>query len=233
MKTYRILVLVFCLVGIVFFATGFLGGHFNNQFLQTAEMAQGVVIGRDIGESATTVRFALPGGEAVEGACNYISSDLLVGDEVTVYYDTLDPSRISLERVRVLWLIFECLGGAFLVAALAAQLCGVADEKRKALLLETGREVTAHIDEIRLNRNVTVNNRHPYRIYASAVDEHGDEHHFHSPDLWRDPAPDIRSELVSVRVDGDNWKRYAMDLQTCGVDLTQYETLKAARASRA
>ena len=232
MKPYRIVVLVFCLVGAIFFAVGFIGGHITDQFLQTAQSAEGVVVETDAARTQTAVRFPLPDGAEQVSRCSYYSSDLRVGDAVTVYYDPDDPASISVDGLRVLWLIFEALGGAFVVAALIVQLCGLAGERRRDDLLRNGREVTARISEIRVNPNVAVNQYHPYRIYATVTDERGDEHRFHSPDLWRDPTPDIREETVKVRVDGDNWKRYAMDLPSCGVDYTSYETLKAAKASR-
>ncbi len=233
MKSYRILALVLCLVGVIFFAVGFVGGMVYDRFLQSAEAVPGEVAAVDWSRSTTTVRFTPAGGESMQATCDVFTGTLHVGDEVTVYYDPLDPSHVKLDVLRVLWLIFQGLGGVFIVASMIVQCCGKAGESRRALLLETGLEVTAHITDVKINRSISVCNYYPYRIHASYTDENGEKHRFHSPDLWRDPSEDIRSDTVTVRVDGDRWNHYAMDLQTCGVDYTQYETLKAAKASRA
>ena len=112
-------------------------------------------------------------------------------------------------------LLFFVLGVIFLIVELKKKL-------RNDKLLGAGNYVMAEVLEVTLNYNVAVNRRHPYIVRCRYQDMYGNVHIFKSRDLYFDPTDLFKDQMVKVYVDGDNYKRYYVDIDEVLPNVIEY-----------
>lgn len=132
-----------------------------------------------------------------------------VGDRVDVLYPAGDPAGARTAG------FFSLFIGSFVLSLLAGIFSSIGFiwlwlERRARKIAEEvrqfGRRVEAKVVGIEHRTSFKVNNRSPYRVIA----EH-EGARFYSANIWENPEGKV-GETVSVWVDRNNPKRYAMDL---------------------
>lgn len=108
--------------------------------------------------------------------------------------------------------IFCGLGAVLLIAGVLCLCLEIRTRVRNNRLINSGQYIMAEISEITMNYAVRVNSRHPYIIICRYQDRYGNIHTFRSRNLYFDPAPLLKDQMVKVYVDGENFKYYYVDI---------------------
>lgn len=94
------------------------------------------------------------------------------------------------------------------VLLIASVLCLVIRTRvRNNRLISSGQYIMAEISEITMNYD-----RHPYIIICRYQDRYGNIHTFRSRNLYFDPVPLLKDQMVKVYVDRDNFKFNYVDI---------------------
>lgn len=108
--------------------------------------------------------------------------------------------------------IFCGLGAVLLIAGVLCLCLEIRTRVRNNRLISSGQYIMAEISEITMNYAVRVNSRHPYIIICRYQDRYGNIHTFRSRNLYFDPAPLLKDQMVKVYVDGENFKHFYVDI---------------------
>lgn len=119
-------------------------------------------------------------------------------------------------------LIFGGIGLLFFILGLIFLIVVAQKKARSDKLLNAGNYVMAEIHEVALNYNVAVNRRHPYIVRCRYQDMYGNVHIFKSRDLYFDPTDLFKDQMVKVYVDGENYKRYYVDIDEVLPNVIEY-----------
>ncbi|OGH71498.1 MAG: hypothetical protein A3G00_02840 [Candidatus Magasanikbacteria bacterium RIFCSPLOWO2_12_FULL_43_12] len=137
----------------------------------------------------------------------------LVSDKVRVLYDPANPDNAQLEGFANTWLLPIILGSIGLVCSVVGLVTiffAVKKRQLKQWLKQNGKHITAEITQISVDESITINGRHPNRIFSQYKNpEDKKTYIFKSDALWDNPLP---SKTVDVVVDPADYKRYFVDL---------------------
>lgn len=122
------------------------------------------------------------------------------------------PAKSIEGDVRAFLAIFCGLGAVLLVAGIICLCYEIGKGIRCNRLINAGQYIMAEISEITMNYTISVNGRNPYIIICRYQDRYGNIHMFRSRDLYYDPAPLLKDQMVKVYVDGEDFKHYYMDV---------------------
>lgn len=209
-KVFRILLGVFLGLAVMFMAIGAGIGYAHFRGTEGYIPVTGVITGFTSGQMPI-VTYSAQGYTGTVRSHTRISWQRL-GDEVTVMVDPRDPSRVSDSSLRIVSIVFVCIGGVMLLACLVTAIAARAVRKKREELLVWGQRVTVTIDAINVNTMVTMMNRHPERLYAHCVHPvTGETVKLHSHDLWKTPLQP--GDRVDVLFDPMNEKRYVFDVR--------------------
>lgn len=135
-----------------------------------------------------------------------------IGDSITVQVDPASPDQAMDDTLPMLGLIFILVGGSMLIPAVCL---AVISRRHTAILAELrtyGQRVRVMVTEVKPNYVVSINKRHPWRVYAEC--RHpvtGAGITVHSGDLMHTSLQP--GSYVDVLFDPMNEKRYVMDVQ--------------------
>ncbi len=185
-------------MGTTFVAIGIAVGISNVRFVSHAKHADGVVIdlvwsssGKGGSSAAPVVRFELDGkGFTFRGGVSSRPPSYSVGEKVPVLYDPEDPSKAKIDGFWDLYFlpfVFALLGGLDLAAVGIWVMVDRRRMRRIERAFSEGRRVMARVEALDLNRSVTVNRSHPWRITATFASPSGPLR-FVSDNLWADPS---------------------------------------------
>lgn len=200
----KVLLLTFCCLGVLFLLLG--GGMRWYWRAETADMRQveGVIV--DFDRAMPIVEYE---GGVKRGSVS--SSDKRIGDSYTLFVDDETGRTVDL-ALDVVGVVFLCVGAVFTaVGVILWGVMGRGDAKR-AVLLSYGQRVRAEVVEVREDRTVSVNGRHPWRVFAAC--EHPitrEQVRLRSHCVWEN-VPNV-GDSVDVAFDPMNEKRYAFDLK--------------------
>ena len=108
-------------------------------------------------------------------------------------------------------LIFGGLGLAFLLTALVLLIGALGAERKRRAVRDRGNLVTARVTDVRLDRNVSVNGRHPY-VVECRYEGDGQAYLLSSERIWTG-RPDIAPGAeIPVYWDDYDPKHYTVDL---------------------
>ena len=138
------------------------------------------------------------------------------GEAVTVLYAPGHPESARLESFMETWflplilggigVIFASIGAGFLIAL-------VRRGRMRTRLAATGLVVQARVERPYVDTSIRLNGRSPYRIPAQWQNPRDQKvYSFASEPIWFDPAPFVRGDTISVRIDADDPHQYDMDL---------------------
>ena len=209
MKAVRIVACVFLALGLLMVLVGYVGSEENAAYFRRAQSVQGELTVVDRSNEACEVSYVVDGREYSK-RLNLYESSMRVGQPVNVYFEAQSPESIRTDYSDLPFFILRIIGVCFAGAAALACVLGMLARSSRERLLREGTRITAHVEEIALNRTVTVNGRHPWRIVCRATDPTtGQERLFYSSNLYEDPTGRLHGDQVQVAVDG---RRYAVDL---------------------
>jgi len=229
-KIVKLLGTVFVVVGVLLLAGGFLSYRYTRRFLTHSTVASGEVINLvfqassdfDSRTSSTgtyhpVIRFETAGRETIEFMSNTGNNppSHRKGDTVTVRYDPNDPYTARVDSWASLWLLAlipASLG--LLLASTGGIMIGIMIRSAGLMkyLQDFGRDITTEFQSVSLDTSVTVNGRHPYRIYAQWHDPTQNKIvTFKSKAIWFNPVKYIQGKEIEVRIDPNNPRKYFMD----------------------
>lgn len=108
--------------------------------------------------------------------------------------------------------IFCGLGAVFFAVGVLCLCLEIRKRVRNNRMIRSGQYITAEISEITKNYAVRVNRRHPYVVICRYQDMYGSIHMFRSRNLYFDPSPLLRNQMVRVYVQGEDFKHYYVDI---------------------
>lgn len=153
-------------------------------------------------------------GAAFAGPLGYYSSSMREGDTVPIYYDASNPARIHAASSSVLSIVFLSTGLLLLVCGGSLVAYTLLKGRRNRWLLENGMRLQAKVIGVDINRAVSSNYRHPYRVIGQYQMPDGSTREFYSEDIWYDPTDALVSDTVTVCLDPEDNSKYYMDLST-------------------
>jgi hypothetical protein len=224
MRAITIIKYVFTLVGVAMLAGALLAYRHTSAFLADAARAEGIVVevihqrSSDSSTYKPVVQFTTADGRQVEFTSDVGSSPPAHarGDKVAVLYRPASPAQARIDGFLDLWLLPTILGGMGAVFALIGGgffVAGPLGRRKVERLRTTGRRIEADFQGVELNRSVSVNDRSPFRVVAQWQDPATSNLHlFRSEDLWFDPTSFITQRRLTVFIDGDDPRRYHVDL---------------------
>lgn len=179
----------------------------------------------DIG-SGTTVSYNVNGKEYESRLSGY-SSSFHIGDEIEIYYDKDDVSKIGSKSLDLLFLIMPGIGSIFLFIGVIGLAVMSHKKKNEEKLRENGELIYATYSETIINRNVRVNGRCPYNIIVEWNNpEDGKKYLLKSKNIYFNPEMLIEERKIKtfpVYINPNKKKQYFVDvdiLKEDVVDLT-------------
>ena len=145
------------------------------------------------------------------------SSGMREGKWIPILVNKDDPMDIVEPGTNLgLGIGFMVLGG---IAILVGGVSFIKEQKHKKKLenlRKNGKRLQARIDQITINKNIAVNEEHPYIIWCSYVDEFsGARFEYKSENIWNDvyEVCDVGS-VIDVLVKPDDYLDYVVDVDS-------------------
>ena len=221
----KILALIFGVLGVIFIIVAVLLASHSGRIARTYIKTTAEITGFDISRRNTDDRYSRRTaikyeveGQSLEQLLNEYSSSMYEGKIITVlvnpedYYDVRTSTLLYLPAI-----IFGVVAIPFLVVSIILIVVMVSRNKRFSRIYEEGKRITAEVTGGRINRNYSVNNRHPWRLECRYEDTFtGEEHVFKSGNVWFDPNQYIGRPISVYILDG-NFSNYYIDVDSLGL----------------
>ena len=221
----KILALIFGVLGVIFIIVAVLLASHSGRIARTYIKTTAEITGFDISRRNTDDRYSRRTaikyeveGQSLEQLLNEYSSSMYEGKIITVlvnpedYYDVRTSTLLYLPAI-----IFGVVAIPFLVVSIILIVVMVSRNKRFSRIYEEGKRITAEVTGGRINRNYSVNNRHPWRLECRYEDTFtGEEHVFMSGNVWFDPNQYIGRPISVYILDG-NFSNYYIDVDSLGL----------------
>ena len=114
--------------------------------------------------------------------------------------------------------IFGGIGLLFFVIGLPFLFFAIRKKNDRIRLLETGVQAEGVIKDVVINRQVTVNGRHPYKAECEVTDPVTGEQFLYSSDGIMEDIRHLNGRRVTVYYDPDDRSNYYVDLDTAEAD---------------
>ena len=221
----KILALIFGVLGVIFIIVAVLLASHSGRIARTYIKTTAEITGFDISRRNTDDRYSRRTaikyeveGQSLEQLLNEYSSSMYEGKIIPVlvnpedYYDVRTSTLLYLPAI-----IFGVVAIPFLVVSIILIVVMVSRNKRFSRIYEEGKRITAEVTGGRINRNYSVNNRHPWRLECRYEDTFtGEEHVFLSGNVWFDPNQYIGRPISVYILDG-NFSNYYIDVDSLGL----------------
>ena len=218
----KILALIFGVLGVIFIIVAVLLASHSGRIARTYIKTTAEITGFDISRRNTDDRYSRRTaikyeveGQSLEQLLNEYSSSMYEGKIITVlvnpedYYDVRTSTLLYLPAI-----IFGVVAIPFLVVSIILIVVMVSRNKRFSRIYEEGKRITAEVTGGRINRNYSVNNRHPWRMECRYEDTFsGEEHVFKSGNVWFDPNQYLGRPISVYILDG-NYSNYYIDVDS-------------------
>ncbi|MDE6412926.1 MAG: DUF3592 domain-containing protein [Eubacterium sp.] len=224
-RPMKILALVFLILGIVFTSVAIVLASINAHIKSKYTTVEATIVGFEEhhgnhDHALTFVEYSIDGQE-YENSINVYNSFWSVGDKITVYYSPENPNQLISEIPVILLIIFGAIGICFIIVGAIFSFVEKRSKKKKNYLLENGLAVTATVIHFEVNRNISVNGRHPYKLEVE-YDDGSNIHRFRSDNVWENVTSDCIGEMVKVYYEPNNMNKYYVD--TAGLFNEAYKT---------
>lgn len=218
----------------IIIAAVFWGIYENRTFIKNAHLAKGTVVGfyektsyytlsgskasRKSSSYAPIVRFTTKKGETIS-FISEASSALSIyskGEHVKVLYDPSNPDNAEINDFFSLYLGQVIVGGIGLFIVLLGLGIAVIPKlkgRKNKFLRQTGEALETTFHEVKINKNLGIGGRHPYKVITKWTDPvTGEEHIFTSDNLWFNPTGQITHNKIMVYIEHGNPKKFFVDL---------------------
>lgn len=214
--------IIFVIIGSIFFAIGIFFSinilSNNENIIDTKGTITQIATHRDSdGDTKYDVYVAYNiDGKKYESRLNGYISGYYKGKEIDIYYYKDDPGRIGTHTLDKLLLIFPVTGLIFLLIGLWQLIRKANKKKIVERLKENGDVIYATYIETTINRNYSVNGRHPYNIICEWNNQNdGKKYLFRSENIWVNPEETIKQmnlNTFKVYINMSNMKQYVIDV---------------------
>lgn len=217
---------LFAAIGILLLAIGVFVTRRTRQFIAAAETAEGVVLENlwqysssrnSSGTYHPRVRFRTQRGNEVEFVSDTGSSppSYRPNESVEVVYDPENPQRASINSFWNLWLgsiILFGLGVVFTGVGVGPIVWMRKQQQSRQWVRDNGQRIETALEAVELDRSLTVNGSHPYRIVSQWLNPATNQVHvFKSESIWYDPGKYLPGRSIFVWIDPASPKRYSME----------------------
>lgn len=226
-KAEKLVFLIFLIVGLVLIAAGVIAEAVQQRVIAKSDPVTAVISEietRHNGDDTIWVSYQYQGAD-YRAPLHYYSSSMYEGQELTVYVSPDHPESAYYKNY-LLSGIFAGIGLLFLLIGLVFLTVFARSKKRIQRILTDGRPLDAPVIRVEQNTRYRVNGASPYRVFCQYTDPvSGVQHLFHSDNLWFDPRPYLGDSL-RVYIDGENYRRYAVDTAPLESLFQQRESFK-------
>ena len=224
MKTINTLKYIFTLTGIGLLAGAFYMYLSTSEFLEKATRVDGTVIDLIASRSSDSttykpvVSYTTLEGVNLEFTSSSSSNPPAYsrGERVDVFYLPDAPHDAKINGYFSLWgaaTILAILGSVFFLIGGGIMLAGILKARKDEYLKTYGVRILTDFQSVELNKSVTVNGKHPFRVLCQWQHPLTSEIHiFESDNLWYDPSAHIKVSNITVFIEKDNPKKYYVDL---------------------
>jgi hypothetical protein len=214
-------------VGIAFLLASAYFYNATREFLHTATTTEGTVVALRERVStdenkkkvsyAPVVTFVTGTGKKFEFLSTAGSNPpaYTVGQKVEVLYLPADPRNARIHDFISLWGIELILGLAGAVILLTGWTAPISPRKKDSEndLPVQRVPIRTEFQRVTMNKWVSANSSHPYRIVTQWKDPSTSEIHvFQSENIWFDPTGYIKTTHITVYIERDNPEKYVFDL---------------------
>lgn len=209
--------IVFAFFAVIFFTLGILLQHLNDELARNKVETTATIVDITSNGDDHDVRVSYVVDNVLYHVpLNSYSSSYYIGQEITVYYDKTNPSRLVSITPSFVIYAFYGIGGAFVIATGMFIYSKYRKKRLIVTLKETGNVVNANYVSTQINRNYSVNGRNPYNIiceWNNSMD--GKKYIFKSKNIWIDPEIIIKERNIKtfrVYMNPNNLKQYYVDI---------------------
>ncbi|TYQ13262.1 UNVERIFIED_CONTAM: uncharacterized protein DUF3592 [Acetivibrio alkalicellulosi] len=220
-KTEWSIGIIFSVIGLTFIAAAVAVYISNSNFKKNAQETTATITdiyvygSRGDTDHDVFVKYNV-GGREYNQLLNYYTSSMYVGQEIKIYYDLNEPSRIRGASIMV-EIILIILGAVFFLIGFFVIVIKIRNISKKIRLIESGYKVDAEFQEVILNTSYSVNRKNPYFITCKWKDpSSGETYIFRSENIWYDPQDiieDLNITSFPVYIDQNNFKKYHVLLE--------------------
>ena len=216
-------------IGIPFLVMGVLMGIQEKNFQENAVEVNGIIdtiaIDRhgDDTDYDVFVSYNFEGEDYSNVRLNAYSSSMYEGEEITLLLNPDNPREVQAENVGIiLTAVFGGIGVLIFLIGLILLIISSIRSRRNKNLMETGQHVYGEIESLDRDTTVTINGRHPYRIYCKYQDpQTGYIYKFKSKILDFNPNDSYKiGDQIGIYLEPGNFKHYYVDAVDKMADMT-------------
>lgn len=156
-------------------------------------------------------------GKKIEVHSSYSSSDMTIGEPVTVHFPEGKPEEAGIKSFFTLWFLplflgifWMVFGGIGIVGLLKQK--NKHDAKNELFVLRKGKKISLPVSEITQDFSYTVNGRSPFIFIAQWLDPASNSvYQFKSDYIWYNPSEYLENKSVDVYIDPNDPERYYVD----------------------
>ncbi len=221
---------IFALVGTIFIIVGIMANVKSSQFKEYAVEVNGVIEDIVIEEHTDETDYDVYVSYEYDGVyyedihIDFYSSSMYEGQEIDLLIDPDNPTDIhSSDGDLFFTLMFVGLGGLFALIGYIILIVSILNKKKKARLLESGQHIYGEIESMEQDYSITINGRHPFRIYCKYKNPtDGYIYKFKSDTLDFNPWDSYKAgDSIDIYVDPDNFKKYYVDAVDKAADIVR------------
>lgn len=211
-RVEKILGISFAAAAVLLMVIALICAMFSVKFQKESEKINGIITelhGKGIEVSYTY------NGRQYETYLSEYSSSMRAGDNIELYVSQENPENVRTEMLLFLpTFILSVVGTPFLIIGTVFGCIVWRKNKKKKDLLQNGRVVEAVVTGGRMNYNMRVNGRHPWKMECKYEDTYtGATYLYSSYNIWKDPFLYI-GQIVKVYVDRENPRKYYVDVDS-------------------
>ena len=156
-------------------------------------------------------------GKDYETVLGYYDSSMFAGQEIEIFYNPENPADIK-GKDGITNIILPLFGLAFLAIGVAFIFSDMQKKKKMEMLLSKGSTAEGIITAINIDRDTTVNGRHPLIAEVTVTDPVTGEQFLYSSESVMEDIRHLEGRRVTVCYDPDDRSNYYVDLDTAEAD---------------
>lgn len=221
---------IFALVGFILLIVGIISNVKSSSFKESAVEVNGVIENifveyhGDKTDYDVFVSYEYDGEYYEDVQIDFYSSDMYEGQEIDLLIDPENPIDVhSAEGDLFFTIMFVGMGLLFALIGFIVIIVQFTHKKKNANLIENGRHIYGEIETMEQDYSVTINGRHPFRIYCKYNNpSDGYIYKFKSDLLDFNPWDSYKvGDSIDIYVDPDNFKKYYVNAVDKAADIVR------------
>ena len=212
--------IIFFTVGTVFIVTGGFVHMSNASFMKNADTTYAEITdiehdynyrnGKKKKDYDVWIEYTVD-GIIYNQRLNSYDSSMYVGKEIEVYYDPENPSDVRTNS-KIFEIIIMSMGGFFAVSGGTFLAVVIVKNNKVKNLRKNGEVFTGTITDVKINRNVRINGRHPYKAECEVINPYDGEKYLYSSKNINSDISHFIGMTVNVYVDKNKKSKYYVDM---------------------